>query len=65
MNIILTEVELTSYRMKNHGECRNDESMRPHHDLVDKVKAIAEQSLALYQDLMAKHYNSRIRHRDF
>ena len=34
-------------------------------DLVDKVRAMVEQSLAQYQDLMAKHYNSKIRHKDF
>ena len=34
-------------------------------DLLDKVRTIAEQRLARYQDLMAKHYNSRVRHRDF
>ena len=34
-------------------------------DLVDEVRATAEQRLARYQDLMAKHYNSRVRHKDF
>ena len=34
-------------------------------DLVDEVRVIAEQRLARYQDLMAKHYNSRVRHRVF
>ena len=34
-------------------------------DLVDEVRAIVEQRLARYQDHMAKHYNSRVRHRDF
>ena len=34
-------------------------------DLLDEVRAIAEQRLAQYQDPMAKHYNSWIRHRDF
>ena len=34
-------------------------------DPVDEVRAIAEQRLARYQDLMAKHYNSKVRHKDF
>ena len=34
-------------------------------DLVDEVKATTEQRLARYQDLMAKHYNSRVKHWDF
>ena len=32
---------------------------------MDKVRATAEQRLARYQDLMAKHYNSEVKHRDF
>ena len=39
--------------------------MRLQLDLLDEVKAIAKQRLAQYQDLMAKHYNSRVSHRDF
>ena len=34
-------------------------------DLVDEVRVTVELRLARYQDLMTKHYNSRIRHRDF
>ena len=33
--------------------------------MVDKVRVAAKQRLARYQNLMAKHYNSRVRHRDF
>ena len=63
--VIPTEIELTSYRVDNHNEARNDEALRLRHDLIDEVRAIAEQRLARYQDCMAKHYNSRVRHRDF
>ena len=51
--------------MKNHDERRNDEAMRLQLDLVDEVRATAEQRLARYQDPMAKHYNSKVRHKDF
>ena len=63
--VILAEVGLTSYRVDNHDESKNDEAMRLQLDLLDKVRATAEQRLARYQDLMTKHYNSRVRHRDF
>ena len=63
--VILAEVGLTSYRVENHDEGRNDEALRVQLDLVDEVRANAQQRLAWYQDLMAKHYNSRVRHRDF
>ena len=63
--VIPAEIELTSYRIGNHDEARNDEAIRLQLDLVDEVRAIAEQRLARYQDRMAKHYNSLVRHRDF
>ena len=34
-------------------------------NLVDKVWVIMEQRLAQYQNLMAKHYNSNVKHKDF
>ena len=63
--IILAEVEITSYRVNNHDERKNDETMRLQLDLVDEVRVTAEQRLKRYQDRMAKHYNSQVRHRDF
>ena len=63
--IILAEVGLTNYRVGNHDESRNDEAMRLQLNSVDEVKATAEQRLAWYRNLMAKHYNSKVRHRDF
>ena len=59
------EIGLTSYRVHNHDEGRNDEAIRLQLDLVDEVRATVEQRLAQYQDRMAKHYNSWVRHRNF
>ena len=63
--VIPAEVGLTSYRMHNHDENKNDEAMQLQLDLVNEIRAATEQRLARYQDRMAKHYNSRVRHRDF
>jgi len=63
--IIPAELGLISYRVENHDESRNNKAMRLQLDLVDEVRATTEQRLARYQDLMAKHYNSKVRHRDF
>ena len=63
--VISAEVGLTSYRVHNHDENKNDEAMRLQLDLVDEIRVAAEQRLARYQDRMTKHYNSRVRHRDF
>ena len=32
---------------------------------MDEARAKAEQRLARYQNLMSKHYSTRVRHRDF
>lgn len=63
--VIPVEIGLTSYRVENYSENDNDEGMRLQLDLVDEVRATAEQRLARYQNLMAKYYNSNVRQRDF
>ena len=63
--VISAEVGLTSYKVENHDEGKNDEAMRLQLDLLDEVRAMTKQRLTWYQDLMAKHYNSKVRHQDF
>ena len=63
--IIPAEVGLTSYKVDNHDERRNDKVMCLQLDLLDEVRATADQRLTQYQNLIAKHYNSRVKRRDF
>ena len=63
--VIPTEVGLTSHWVENYMEDKNEEAMRLQLDLVDEARATAEQRLARYQNLMLKHYNAKVRHRDF
>ena len=63
--VILAEVGLTSYRVDNHNERKNDKAIRLQLNLVDEVRATIEQRLTRYQDRMAKHYNSQVQHKDF
>ena len=63
--IIPTEVRLTCYWVHNHDESKNDEAIRLQLDLVDEIRAMAEQRLAWYRDYTTKYYNSRVRHIDF
>ena len=63
--VIPAEVGLTSYRVESYDEDKNKEAIRLQLDLVNEVKAAAKQRLACYQNLMAKHYNTKVRHRDF
>ena len=44
--VIPVEVGLISYRVNNHDKSRNDEAIHLQLDLVDKVKATAEQRFA-------------------
>ena len=48
--VILAEDALTSYRVHNHDESKNDEAIHLQLDLVDEVRATVEQRLARYQD---------------
>jgi len=63
--VIPAEVGLTSYRIDNHDESKHDDAMCLQLDLVDEVRATTKQRIARYQNLMAKHYNSKVRHREF
>ena len=58
--VILDKIGLTSYRVDNHDERKNDEAMCLQLDLVDEVMVTVEQRLAWYQARMAKHYDSRV-----
>ena len=46
--VIPVKVGLTTYKVDNHDERRNNEAMRLQLDLVDEVRAIAKQRLAQY-----------------
>ena len=59
------EVGLTSYQVENHSEDKNEDALRLQLDLVDEVWSTIEQRLARYQNLMAKHYNTNVKHKDF
>ena len=63
--VIPSEIGLTSYRVDNYNKETKEEELRLKLDLVDEVRTAAEQRLAQYQNLMVKHYNSNVRHRDF
>ena len=51
--------------MESYDEDKNKGAIRLQFDLVDEVRAAAEQRLVRYQNIMAKYYNTKGRHRDF
>ena len=59
--ITLVEVGLTSYWVAHHNEEKNREGMPLQLDLLDEVRAMVKQRMTRYQDLMAKHYNTKVK----
>ena len=59
--IIPVEVGLTSYRVAHHDKGRNEEGMHLQLNLLDEVRAMVKQQIIRYQDLMAKHYNTKVK----
>ena len=46
--VIPAEIELTSYKVDNHDKGRNDEAIHLKLNLVDEVRATAEQRIIRY-----------------
>ena len=63
--VIPVKVGLTSYKVFHHDERRNEEGMCLQLDLLDEVRAMTEQQIVHYQDLMAKRYNTKLKLRHF
>ena len=63
--VILAEVGLTSCRVAHHDERRNEEGMRLLLDLLNEVRMMTKQRITCYQDLMVKHYNTKVKPRHF
>ena len=59
--VITAKVGIASYKIAHHDERKNEEGIRLHLDLLDKVGVAAEQRVTRYQDLMAKHYNAKMK----
>ena len=50
-----------SHRVAQHNEEKNEKGIRLQLDLLDEVRVIAEQWIARYRNLMARHYNAKIK----
>ena len=63
--VIPAKIGLTSYKISHHEKRRNKEEMHLQLDILDEVRATAEQQIVHYKDLMAKHYNAKVKPRHF
>ena len=63
--VIPIEVGLTNYQISHYNKERNEREMHLHLDFLDEVRVMAKQRIVRYQDMMAKHYNTKVRPRNF
>ena len=63
--VIPVEIGLTTLRMTFHKEEENEGQLRLNLDLLDETKDKAAWRIALYQEKMAKYYNTKVKFRRF
>ena len=63
--VIPVEIGLTTLRMTFHKEEENEGQLRLNLDLLDETRDKAALRIALYQEKMAKYYNTKVKLRRF
>ena len=63
--VIPVEIGLTTWRTNYYDEGSNDVQLRSNLDLVDEVRDQAEARTRIYQQMMARYYDRRVKHREF
>ena len=56
---------MAKYYERKNDERNNEKGIRLHLDLLDEARATTEQRMTRYQDLMAKHYNAKVKPQHF
>ena len=52
---------MAKYYERKNDKRNNEKGIRLHLDLLDEARATTEQRMTRYQDLMAKHYNAKVK----
>ena len=63
--VIPVEIGLTTLRTTFHKEEENERQLRLNLDLLDEIREKAAQRIALYQEKMARYYNTKVKLRRF
>jgi hypothetical protein len=63
--VVPMEIGLTTFRASTYDDEQNEEQIRLNLDLIDKVRETAEARMKKYQEKMARHYNAKIKPRQF
>ena len=63
--VVPVEVELLNHRTTNFDEQQNQEELRTDLDLLEEKRDKASQRIAVYQQRMARYYNSTVKAKTF
>ena len=63
--VVPVEVGLTTLRTLAYDNQQNEEQLRLNLDLIDKVQETAKTRMRRYQEKMARHYNAKVKPRQF
>ncbi len=63
--VVPVEVGLTTLQTSTYNDQQNEEQLCLNLDLINKVRETAEARMRRYQEKMARHYNSKVKPRQF
>ena len=63
--VVLTELELPTYWVKNYNERGNREALREELDLIEEKRDQAYLWMAVYKQRASQYFNQRVKHRYF
>jgi hypothetical protein len=63
--VVPVEIGLTTFRTSAYDDKQNEEQFRLNLDLIDEVRETAETRIKRYQENIARHYNAKVKPRQF
>jgi hypothetical protein len=63
--VVLVEIGLTTLRTSTYDDQQNEEQLRLNLDLINEVRETAETRIKRYQEKMTRHYNTKVKPRQF
>jgi hypothetical protein len=63
--VVPVEVGLTTLQTSTYNNQQNEEQLHLNLALIDEVKETAEARMRRYQEKMVRHYNSKVKPRQF
>ena len=63
--VVPIEIRLMTLRTLTYDNQQNEEQLRLNLDLIDEVRETVEARMKRYQEKMARHYNLKVKPRQF